>query len=270
MALSYTRVLMRVLSRIAIALLAPALCAADEAAVRLDDLGTRMQFDFYTADLGTLERDQASLAALDVPAPLAAVKATFAGFGAWKRAELLSATDPGKAGDAARQCVLELDRAVELEPKRAALHAMLSACQQRVAALQGRIKAPLAAGRAARSLEQAVQLSPREPHVLLIEGLAGLDRERVGEANVAAARKKLAAATVAFESAGQSSATDAFTVALSWGPAEAWNALGQLELILGNRAAARDAFERALVLVGDYREVQQRLKQVTGTASLAQ
>jgi hypothetical protein len=40
--------------------------------------------------------------------------------------------------------------------------------------------------------------------------------------------------------------------------------------MLGNRAAARDAFERALVLVGDYREVQQRLKQVTGTASLAQ
>jgi hypothetical protein len=266
--LSYTRVLMRLLSCIVALLLAPAVVAQDEA-VRLDDLGTRLQFDFYTGDLTALERDQANLVSLNVPASLAAVKATFAGFGAWKGSELLRATEPGKAADAARQCVLELGRAVELEPQRAALHAMLSACQRQVADLQGRVKAPLAAGRAKQSLERAMQLSPREPLVLLVDGQAELDRVRAGAGDLTSARKKLVAATAAFEAMGQSPATDAFTVALSWGGAEAWNALGQLELIQGNQAAARDAFERALVLVGDYRDVQQRLKQTIGAPGSA-
>ncbi len=267
--LSYTPVLMRILSCIALALLAPTLVAAQDTAARLDDLGTRLQFDFYTADLAALERDHANVASLDVPAELAAVKATFVGFGAWKRAELQRAQDPARAADAARRCVSELDRAVDLEPKRAALHAMLATCQRQVAELQGRIKSPLAAGRAKQSLERAMQLAPREPHVLLIAGLTELDRVREGGGDVAAARQKLAAATAAFESAGQSPATDAFTVALSWGAPEAWNALGQLELVQGNPAAARDAFERALVLVGDYRDVQQRLRQLTGSPSPA-
>ncbi|MEQ1581151.1 MAG: hypothetical protein ABL964_11195 [Steroidobacteraceae bacterium] len=267
--MSYTRVPMRIPSCIALALLAPAIACAQDEAIRLDDLGTRLQFAFYTADVNALERDQATLLALTVPAPLAAVKATFAGFGAWKRSELLRATDPAKAADAARQCVVELDRAVALEPKRAALHAMLSACQGLVAGLQGRVKVPLAAGRAKQSLERALQLSPREPHVLLIDGQAELDRARAGAGDLAAARKKLVAATAAFEDMGQSLASDAFTVALGWGAAEAWNALGQLEGLAGNQAAARDAFERALVLVGDYRDVQQRLKQMTGKAGPA-
>jgi hypothetical protein len=256
---------MRILSCIAALLLVPAVVIAEDEAVRLDDLGTRLQFDFYTADLHALERDQTSLLTLNVPVPLAAVKATFVGFGAWKRAELLRATDPAKAADAARQCVVELDRAVDLEPKRAALYAMLSACQRQVAELQGRVKSPLAAGRAKQSLERAVQLSPREPHVLLVDGQAEMDRARAGAGDLASARKKLVAATAAFEDMSQTPATDAFTVALGWGAAEAWNALGQLELLGGNQAAARDAFERALVLVGDYRDVQQRLRQMTGT-----
>lgn len=267
--LSYTRVLMRTLSCIAALLLVPAIVNAEDEAVRLDDFGTRLQFDFYTADLNALERDQASLLTLNVPVPLAAVKATFVGFGAWKRSELLRATDPAKAADAARQCGLELDRAVALEPKRAALHAMLSACQGLMADLQGRVKAPLAAGRAKLSLERALQLSPREPHVLLIDGQAELDRARAGAGDLTTVRKKLVAATAAFENMGQSPASDAFTVALGWGAAEAWNALGQLEVLAGNQAAARDAFERALVLVGDYRDVQQRLQKTTGKAGPA-
>lgn len=263
--LSYTRVLMRFLSCIALALLAPALVAAQDAGARLDDLGTRLQFDYYTADLAALERDQANVVALDVPAALAAVKAAYVGFGAWKRAELQRAAEPARAADAARLCIDALDRAVDLEPKRAALHAMLAACQRLVAELQGRVKAPLAAGRAKQSLERAMQLAPRQPHVLLIAGLAELDRAREGGGDLAAARQTLAAATSAFDSAARSPATDDFSVALGWGAPEAWNALGQLEQLQGNPAAARDAFERALVLVGDYRDVQQRLRQLTGS-----
>lgn len=260
---------MRFLSGIAVALLVPALCTAQDATARLDDLGTRLQFDSYTGDLAALARDEALLASVEVPSELAAVKATLAGFAAWKRSELLRAKDPDKAGEAARQCVGGFDRAVDLEPKRAALHAMLSACQRQVAELEGRVKAPLAAGRAKQSLERALQLSPRAPHVLLIAGQSELERVRSGAGDAATARKWLTGATAAFEGAGQSSATDAFTVALSWGAAEAWNAVGQLELLQGNAAAARDAFERALVLVGDYREVQERLRQMTGTPSRA-
>jgi hypothetical protein len=108
-------------------------------------------------------------------------------------------------------------------------------------------------------------LSPRDPHVLLVDGQADLDRARSVQGDLTSARRKLVAATAAFEGMGQSPATDAFSVALSWGAAEAWNLLGQLELAQGNQAAARDAFERALVVVGDYHDVQQRLKQMTQT-----
>lgn len=260
---------MRILSGIAIALFVPALCTAQDAAVRLDDLGTRLQFDFYTGDLPALARDEAILATVDAPPELASVKATLVGFAAWKRSELLRARDPGKAAEAARQCVAGFDRAVDLDPKRAALHAMLSACQRQVADLEGRVKAPLAAGRAKQSLERALQLSAREPHVLLIAGQAELERVQSGAGDGAMARKWLTGATAAFESASLSPRTDAMTVALGWGAAEAWNALGQLEVLEGKQAAARDAFERALVLVGDYRDVQERLKQLTAAPGRA-
>jgi tetratricopeptide (TPR) repeat protein len=256
---------MLMLFRIVALLLVATVATAQDATGRLDDIGTRLQFDYYTADLDALERDLAGIAALEVPTNLAALKGTYAGFGAWKHAELLRAREPDRAAKAARDCTNELERTVQLESRRAGLLAMLSACQRLVADLQGRVQAPLAAARARQSLERAVMLAAKDPHVLLIEGSSEFERVRTAGGDFSTARRKLSEATAAFEAMAASPDADVFATAMSWGPAEAWNTLGQLELAQGNGAAARDAFERALVLVGDYREVQDRLAEMTGT-----
>ncbi len=231
----------------------------------LDDIGTRLQFDFYTGDAGALRRDLAALTALEVPARVAALKSTYAGFGAWKLAELLRVPDATAAGEAARNCSAEMEKAVAAEPKRAGLFALLSVCQRLAADLQGRVKNPLGSGRSRQNLERAFALAPRNPHVLLIDGLNEYERARAAQGDLVTARTKLMAATTAFDLAATAPATDAFANAMSWGAAEAWACLGRIQLELRDLPAARDAFERALIVAGDYREVQQQLQGITGS-----
>jgi hypothetical protein len=244
-------------------------CAADaadgSAVIVLDDIGNRLQFDFYAGNAGALRRDLAAVTALEVPAGIAALKSTYAGFGAWKLAEILRVPDATAAGEAARTCSAEMEKAVAAEPKRAGLFALLSVCQRLAADLQGRVKNPLGAGRSRQNLEHALALAPRNPHALLIDGINEYERARGAQGDLASARTKLTAAATAFDLAATAPATDAFANAMSWGPAEAWAYLGRVQLELHDLPAARDAFERALIVAGDYREVQQQLQGITGS-----
>ncbi len=252
------------------AVIAPRLEAAGllesaEAIAALDDIGTRLQFDFYTADSKALQRDLASLASLEVPAELASLKHTYLGFGAWKRAELLRSTEAQVAAELAGSCTDELEHAVELEPRRAAVLAMLSRCENLVADLQSRVRAPRAASRARQNLERASALAPRDPHVLLIEGTTEYERWRLSGGDLSQRACQTAISDRCLRSfSAESTTTDSFATAMSWGAAEAWGYLGQVEVDLGNVAAARDAFEQALVIVAEYREVQERLRGITG------
>lgn len=237
---------------------------ANDAAVVLDDVGTRLQFAFYTADVPALRRDLARLAAIEAPG-FAALQATYAGYGEWKLAELLRVPDAGAAAAAARNCTSQIEAALVREPRRPVLFARLSICQRLVGDLEGKVRAPLAATRSRRNLERARHLAPRDPRVLLIAGIDEYARRRAAQESIEPARAGLLAAAAAFEGGyPPGTANDLFANALDWGQAEAWAALGRMHLELGDAVAARDALERALVLVEDYREVRLLLQEIPG------
>jgi len=235
----------------------------DNDVISLDDLGTRLKFSFYTADVAALQRDLERLAAHDVSRELALLRAVYTAFGEWKQAELLHEPDPAAAARAARKCVESLELVVAQEA-RAALLAMLSRCQHRIADIEGRVKAPLAAGRSRQNLERALKLAPKDPRVLLVAGLHEYEQRGASMQALEPARDRLEAAVAAFAGERLAGAdTDLFTNALDWGEAEAWMTLGRVQWQLGDAAAARDALEHALVLVEDYQEARLLLEQVT-------
>lgn len=235
-----------------------------EGVVALDDVGTRLQFAYYTGDVPALRRELARLGAIEAPG-LEPLKATYAGYGEWKLAELLRVPDAGAAADAARNCTSQLERAMEREPERAILAAMLSLCQRLVSELEGTVRAPLAATRSRQNLERARKLAPRDPRVLLIAGINDYEQRRASRESLEPSRKQLLAATAAFEGGYPTGgATDVFANALDWGQPEAWALLGRIHLEMGDPVAARDALERALILVEDYREVRLLLQEITG------
>ncbi len=236
----------------------------NEGTAALDEVGTQLQFAFYTANVPALRRELARLAAIDAPG-LEPLKATYAGYGEWKLAELLRTRDAGAAADAARNCTSQMETALDREPQRAVLAAMLSLCQRRVSELDGKVRAPLAATRSRQNLERAQKLAPRDPRVLLIAGIIDYEQRRTSREGLEAVRAQLLAAAAAFEGGYPTGAVnDLFANALDWGQAEAWATLGRLHLELGDAVAARDALERALILVEDYQEARLLLQEITG------
>jgi len=232
----------------------------DPVRIALDDIGTRLQFAFYTGDTAALRRELASLSTLEVPASLGSLQQAYAGFGAWKLAELLRATDPAAATGAARECIATLEKAGQAEPKRAALLAMLSLCQRLTAGVQGRLQAPLSTSRSRQSLERAVALAPRDAHVRLADAILEYERAVEERGELAAARVRFEGVASAFETRSSSAGDDLFANAFSWGEAETQHYLGRIHLAQGNIAGARDAFERALVLAGEYRAAEESLR----------
>lgn len=247
--------------------IAPAMIgrAANADAPTLDDVGTRLQFAFYTADVAGLRRALEDLAALEVEDDLLGLRQTYSAYGNWKLAELLKGPDAPAASRAARDCALQGEAAAERTP-RATLYALLSVCQRLSAELEGRVRAPLAAGRSRQALERGLALAPRDPRLLLIAGLNEYEQREATPAALGSAREQFEAAIAAFSAPFPAEgATDLYANAFDWGEAEAWVALGRVHLQQGNAVAARDALEHALVLVEDYREARQLLGQVTGT-----
>lgn len=235
-----------------------------EGAVALADVGTRLQFAFYTGDVPALRRELSRLAPLDAPG-LEPLKATYAGYGEWKLAELMRVPDARAAADAARNCTTHLETALAREPERAVLAAMLSVCQRLVSDLEGKVRAPLAATRSRQNLEKARRLAPRDPRVLLIEGINDYEQRRAARESLEPARMRLVAAAAAFDVGYPTgAANDVFADALDWGQPEAWATLGRVHLELGDPVAARDALERALVLVAEYRDARLLLEEITG------
>lgn len=238
--------------------------AADAYAAALDDLGTRLQFAFYTADVAALRRDLETLSGLEVANDLLPLKQAYSAYGQWKLAELLRGPDVPAAARSARVCAEESET-VAMRDARPTLYALLSVCQRLTGELEGRVRAPLAAGRSRQALERAMTLGPRDPRVLLVAGLTEYEQRRVNAAALGVARERFEAAIAAFSATYPTgAATDVYAQAFDWGEAEAWVALGRVHMEQGNAVAARDAFEHALVMVEDYREARQLLGQITG------
>jgi hypothetical protein len=238
-------------------LMPPSAAAAD---ADWRDIESRIQYAWYTEDARDLAKLAERVTALSSSDPLRNYYVTLAQLHAAQLDLAAAAVTDGAArlpaaGQAAGACISSADDALAARPTDAEVLALQSLCME----LRSRARAldvPFAGSRSHAQMERALQLAPRNPRVRLL-----------------AAQLSYAAARSSQERAGLlapfQSAVDAFELERqglervpSWGGAEAWEAVAQIELDRGDAIAARAALEHALLLVPDYTAAHRLLNHI--------
>jgi hypothetical protein len=236
--------------------------AAD--AAELSDLGARVQFAYYAADARALTQGVQALAKLQVDDSLSRARLYALAYGQWKLAETLQPKDSSGARRAAQSCIDATDQVVDAVPKRGniarpdVLHAEALAIQAACASLHGDLFGVGALLGMNKSLETARSLQPSNPRVLLVAATIAIARAKSPK-ELSEAERMTTAAVAAFDVQPPQSAD-----APDWGSAEALARLGAMQLQQGNRVAARDSIEHALVLASDYVWARELLRKITG------
>jgi hypothetical protein len=237
----------------ATAALRPAAAAAPD---ELSDLEAKAQYAFYTGDLNaarSLARANRMLAESDVPLEL--YHYAHAQFRvlqlAARRADKPARREAEAAGEA---CVATLARALDRDPRFAEALALQSACYGYLASL-GLLDALTAAPRIGGRAEAAAQLNPKNPRVLLAQAFALYYRPLVlGGAKPAAAAPLFRRAAQAFDTLVATRPGEP-----TWGEAEAWLYVGRTAEEAGDVLAARNAYERALLVAPEFASARIRL-----------
>jgi tetratricopeptide (TPR) repeat protein len=242
---------------------------ADEA---LEDLIARVQFDFYAADARALQRDLISLGQHD--ASNSTLHSYYLAYGHLKLAEILREQRRADARKAAVECADLAERTAGIEANRgsttaerarvdqinAELWALQAACSSLAAELSivpGSTSLSLASFRSSKASERAFATAPNNPRVKLLEAVQ--DARRADSADDWSRASQKLQTVVAIFDALPPSADDV----PDWGQAEALAWLGQAYVKRGDKVAARNALERALVLAPDYAWVSELLKQLS-------
>ena len=264
---------MHVMSRMAAACLLIAVGGAQAAdSEQLDDLVARVQFDAYATDTRALRADLNAMARLEVDGELSAQRQYFLAYGRWKLAEALLAGDRAAAKRAAEQCGDALDPILDVKPprsnampaaererwfdRRAEALAIAAGCRWTVAEASYLPGSEALGGiKVDKTLDEALALRPKNPRVRFVDAMLSL-RRASDDAERNRAQAKLTAVVDAFDAQ-----PPAELGAVDWGHAEALTYLGQAYLANGNRIAARNALERALVLAPDFSHAKALLKQ---------
>jgi tetratricopeptide (TPR) repeat protein len=242
-----------------------AVCFADAAAAatpdELTDLEAKAQYAFYTGDLNaarSLAQANRALATSEVPIEL--YHYAHAQFRvlqlAARREDKPARREAEAAGEA---CVKALAGAIERDERFAEALALQSECYGYLATL-GPIDAVTAAPRIGGKAEAAAKLNPKNPRVLLAQAFALYYRPLA----LGGARRQDAAPL--FRRAAE--AFDAIVATRpgepTWGAAEAWLYVGRTQEEAGDLLAARNAYERALLVAPEFAAARQRLGALGG------
>ena len=223
----------------------------------LNDLVARTQFDYYTADARALALDVQAIAKFSVDDSRQRTLQYHLAYGQWKLAEILRQKDKSGSRHAAGDCSDATDKGLDAVPKRAnmirpdVMHAELYAIQAGCAAVHEEFY------RAGKAIDSARALQPTNPRVLLVDATIAIARAKSVKER-SDAEKVIVAAVAAFDAQPPQPAN-----VPDWGHAEALARLGALRLQQGNRVAARNSIERALVLASDYVWARELLGKVT-------
>jgi hypothetical protein len=241
-----------------------ALSAEGEA---LADISSSIQFNYYADDARALQRDLLALKQLDVSDSEIILRQYYLAYGHMRLAEVLGSKDRSAASKAASHCVDLAEDVVDAESKRTTsrerarldvLYAELWAIQAACDSFEAdAAKRPGTSSSSNKARKRAATLAPSNPRVQL---LAAIHQNRLAETTqeFSAAARTLLAVTQLFTN----EQPDEFDLP-DWGQADAWAWLGHSYLVLGDKVAARNAIEQALVLAPDYvwaRALQSRLK----------
>lgn len=227
----------------------------------LTDLEAKAQYAFYTGDLNaarSLVQANRALAGSEVPLEL--YHYAHAQFRvlqlAARRADKPARRVAETAGEA---CVKTLGRAIERDERFAEAFALQSECYGYLASL-GPIDAVTAAPRIGGRAEAAAKLNPKNPRVLLAQAFALYYRPlALGGAKKAESAPLFLRAAEAFDAIVASRPGEP-----TWGAAEAWLYVGRTHEEAGDLLAARNAYERALLVAPEFAAARQRLGALGG------
>lgn len=228
-------------------------CAAQAGDLaELQDAAARMQYAYYTRDLRALQSAVEDLQRVAVPEDRNPLRDYQVGVGYWRLADLHGASGTARS-QALGRCEDHLERAVRAQPRFAEALAVRNLCTfQRndlVAVGARALKRDCARQNA---LQKALELAPRNPRVLYV---AALCADKDGDAKQAMQTARSALTAFQQEQLGASDEA-------GWGQADTSLLLARLHLQQGDRTAARDSVEQALILAPDYvaaRELQSEI-----------
>ena len=230
--------------------------AGDDSSWR--DIESRIQYSYYTEDAPALRNLAGVLAAEESRDKL---HGYYAALLDWRLALLTARSAPAAAGASAarlaQRCVSEADTALSAQADFADALALRSACLAAPLA-GGGLRGPFSGRRARKDLERALQLSPRDPRVLLLDALSDYQLAPAQGGNKERALAKLRQAVAAFEA--ERGAVEHLP---GWGAADAYLFLAHDLLDHGDPAAARDALERALLIAPQFAQARRLMAKVT-------
>ena len=153
------------------------------------DVEGRIQYGFYTEDARALADVADELTrGEEAQEPL---REYYAGLANYRLALVLSSRDKGRARDAIEHCVDSLGAALKTEADFAAALALQSACLRTMSDLKP--WKPLAGSKSSGQLEKAVKLAPKDPRVLMLAAVEGMDGDKLDDASLARLKKAAAA-----------------------------------------------------------------------------
>lgn len=218
------------------------------------DAVVRMQYAVYTADAASLQDRLEELQAMPSPQHAPFMQPYHVAYGYWQLAQLHAASDGGwlagraEVQQAARRCADHARQTLEGNREMAEAHALLAVCQDFSRGQPGGGSSQCARSAA---LAKAVSLAPGNPRVGFIAAAC-----RLALSNADAGAQWLAV-VARFEALPPARANEA-----DWGHAQALVLLGEVFLQQGEPLAARDALERALLLVPEFSRAQQLLRTI--------
>lgn len=218
----------------------------------LSDLEAKAQYAFFTEDLNALRGlAKATRTLADSEQPLEVYHHAHVQFRLLQLA--LRAQQKKEADAAGEACVDALDRAIARDARFAEGLALQASCYGYLAAL-GPLKGVTAGPRAGARAEAAAKLSPRNPRVLLAEAAALYFRPAAfgGDRQKAAPLFRRAAA--AFDGLDAPRPGEP-----TWGAAETWLFVGRGFEEAGDVLAARNAYEKALLIAPEFASASRRL-----------
>jgi len=225
------------------------LAAAAGLSAELLALEQRLLLAHHRMDAAELEAGRQQALALAGPDEQGYIAGYLAAWATLRLAQVHEA-DRSRARDLLNTCIDELNALVERQDGELAAegHALLATCYGNSAAYYRPPRVIMRGNRAQRNLEQAVELAPDNPRVILQDALSDYSRPAMFGGDVQRAAAKLERATTLF---AQQPADG-----LSWGEADAWLYLARIRAAAGDGAGAKDAAERALAVAPGYKAVE--------------
>ena len=213
----------------------------------------KAEYAFYTEDPRYLGNVQGEFESLTNNRAIEGLAYYYAGYVGYRRAQLIVGADKSAAVEHLDSCIDALRKAIKADREFAEAHALLSGCYSLKAGAQS-MKAVYLGPKASRRIARARELAPENPRVVLLDGLNDYYRPSALGGDVDSAFTKFLEAAELFAEASPARPGNP-----DWGHAEVHALLGEIYLARKEAAKARESFERALLIVPDYKKVQNQL-----------